>query len=209
MGDGWIKTSLATSEFKPLVSHFQETNKNKAVKEMKFDVYENKVKDPFTGQDLKVSVVVEKSIAVGLGDSGNKVANYDLIDTIGTFVGQDIAGSFNKAEVSGGDLKMTDKTGEGKGAVGIGSDKKDVVTATDGGDRIDAGGGDDEVSGGKGADKVIGKGNDIIDGGTDDEKKKTDGARISGVIGLNTRVNLKILRLNKYLILTELSNITP
>ena len=60
LGDGWIKTSLATSEFKPLVSHFQETNKNKAVKEMKFDVYENKVKDPFTGQDLKVSVVVEK-----------------------------------------------------------------------------------------------------------------------------------------------------
>ena len=86
LGDGWIKTSLATSEFKPLVEHFQNTNKSKVIQEMKFDVYENKVKDPFSGMDVKVSVIVEKSENLAVATGGTGVSNYNLLDTIGAFV---------------------------------------------------------------------------------------------------------------------------
>ena len=88
----------------------------------------------------------------------------------------DIAGSFNKAEVSGGDLKMTDKLVKAKVLLALVLIKKTllqqlmVVT-----ELMQA------VEMMKYLVAVLIRrwgGNDIIDGGTDDEKKKTDGARI-------------------------------
>ena len=187
LGDGWIKTSLATSEFKPLVEHFQNTNKSKVIQEMKFDVYENKVKDPFSGMDVKVSVIVEKSENLAVATGGTGVSNYNLLDTIGAFVGQtNLKDMFQEAE--GGASTIQNKTEEVNGqvvykeTVFTGSNdasKPDNVTASKGGDKIDLGFGDDIVDGGEGADKVMGgAGDDVIDGGANDAKKQTDGLRI-------------------------------